>query len=576
MDEGAELLGFAVTQFALPVRFGGDLDADFRPAPNLRSHPAVVPLLVRQGDRCCLLAPLDAWHEQVISVDPDLGLRWGWHGDLDVVPTGFETTLGWFEGPSPGELLDRWGAAIRERHGTKRRSRDSDPVTSHLSYWTDNGAAYWYRTEAGRDLPTTLVDKVEELRQLEVPIRSVELDSWFYPHEVPRPVSEVGYPEDVPPTGAMVWDARADVVPGGVEALADRLGRPPLVLHARHVSPRSPYVDEGEWWIDRSAAHPVDPAFFRRWFDAAARWGATCIEQDWMLMHWFGVRQLREHPGRAMAWQRALDEAAAATDVSLLWCMATPADLIATVELRNVVAVRTSDDYRFAADPAHLWHWYLTVNRLAAALGLRAFKDCFFSARSAGVAVGPGHGAAIDGDPYPEVEALLSAFSGGPAGIGDRIGRTDRDLIMRLCDDEGRLVGPDRPLALADQSLFRDRADPGALCWATTTDGAAHYVVALHVADTHDAITDHFDISALAGDGVWAVYDWRSGTTRAVSELGGIVEVSLGRRDWCLLLVLPVETGPDGSEVVRIGDPSKLASRSAVPVDGPVVVQLTD
>ncbi|MEO1064791.1 MAG: hypothetical protein AAFZ07_25530 [Actinomycetota bacterium] len=562
VPDGAELLGFAVTQFALPVRFGADLAADFRPAPNLRSHPAVVPLLVRADDRCCLLAPLDAWHEQLIAVGPDRGLRWGWHGDLDVVPAGFETTLGWFEGSSPGELLDLWGETVRGRHRTRRRSRDSDPVTSHLSYWTDNGAAYWYRTEAGRDVPSTLADKVEELRHLEVPIRAVELDSWFYPHEVLRPVAEVGYPEDVPPTGMATWDARPDVLPDGLDDLAARLGRPPLVLHARHVSPRSPYVEEGDWWIDRLAAQPVDPSFFRRWFDDAARWGATCVEQDWMLLHWLGVRQLRERPGRAMAWQRALDEAAAATGISLLWCMATPGDLLATVELDHVVAVRTCDDYRFADDPAVLWHWYLTVNRLAVALELRTFKDCFFSA--------PSGATEIDGDPHPEVEALLSAFSGGPAGIGDRLARTARDLVMRLCDDDGRLLGPDRPLALADQSLFRDRADPSALCWATTTDGSAHYVVALHTADTDEPITDRFGLASLVGDAEVTVHDWRTGSVVRAAQQGGVVEVTLARRDWALLVLLPIETDEEGAEIVRLGDRTKFATRSA-PGPGEVV-----
>jgi len=98
--------------------------------------------------------------------------------------------------------------------------------------------------------------------------------------------------------------------------------------------------------------------------------------------------------------------------VDLVWCMATPADLVLAASLEHVVAVRTSDDYRFAADPAILWTWYLTVNRLAAALGLRAFKDCFFSAQPP-----EGGGDAIDGDPHAEVEALLACMSAGPVGI---------------------------------------------------------------------------------------------------------------------------------------------------------------
>ena len=181
-----------------------------------------------------------------------------------------------------------------------------------------------------------------------------------------------------------------------IERFADRLDRPPLVLHARHIARRRPTSTRRPGGSTSLAAQPHDPAYFRRWFDDAVRWGATCIEQDWMLIYWFGVRALRSAPGRAAAWQRALNEHGRATDVDLLWCMATPADLIAAVEFDRVIAVRTCDDYRFAADPAMLWTWFLTVNRLSNALGLRAFKDCFFSNPDVADGSDP-----IDGDVMP-------------------------------------------------------------------------------------------------------------------------------------------------------------------------------
>lgn len=65
----------------------------------------------------------------------------------------------------------------------------------------------------------------------------------------------------------------------------------------------------------------------------------------------------------------------------------------------------------------------------------------------------------IDGDPNPEIEALLSAMSSGVVGVGDRIGRTDAKLLERLYAKDGRLLHPDRPIALANQSFFRHRGD---------------------------------------------------------------------------------------------------------------------
>jgi len=432
-----------------------------------------------------------------------------------------------------------------------RRPRCDNPITSHLSYWTDNGAAYWYRTEVGRTIGTSVAEAVEQLRADGVPVHAVELDSWCYQHEVPRPITEIGYPDEVPPSGMLRWEARTDAfdAPSAgrdpIEQFAERLGHPPLVIHSRHISPRSPYLLDGTWWVDEHAAHPVDPEFFRRWFDNARRWGACAIEQDWMLVYWFGVRALRSAPDRAAAWQRALDALAGECGIGLIWCMATPADIVCAANLEHVVAVRTSDDYRFAADPAVLWTWYLTVNRLAASLGLLAFKDCFFSGS-------PGEGAdAIDGDEHAELEALLACMSAGPVGIGDRIGRTDRELVLRTCDDDGRIRHVDHPLGLIDASLFGEPARGEGLAWATTTstrDGKVWtYVVAINTATERRRIADVLDLATIGLSGQRAVYDWR----RRRTDTTGALRVELAPRDWALWVCAPPGERADAGDLSK-------------------------
>lgn len=549
-DPHIEFVAFAFTQFALPVTAGADLDFDFRPAPGLRSPPAVSPLLARTGDGVTLLAPVDGFHEQIIAVVDD-GLRWGWHGDLDRVAAGFSTSSAIYEGESVDAVLDAWRVDLALDLALDirpERPSGMNPLSTHLSYWTDNGAAYWYRTEAGRTIAESVVDVVERLSGDGVPVCAIELDSWFYPHTTLRPITEIGYPEEVPPTGMSTWDARPDAYPptdgDPLFELSERLGRPPLVLHARHVAPTSPYVTEpGDWWIDDLAAHPVDPMFFRRWFDDAVRWGATVLEQDWMLMYWFGVRALRAQPGRAADWQRALDAHAGATGVDLLWCMATPADLMLAASLDRVIAVRTCDDYRFADDPAFLWTWFLTVNRLANTLGLAAFKDCFFSNPDVSTADD-----AIDGDPHAELEALLSALSGGPVGIGDRIGRTNREIVMRTCDDDGRLRRVDGAIAAIDDALFGAPGRGERLMWATTTattaTGRWTYLVAINTAADRSTVLDRRSLGREA-----TVYDWRQRSTSVVDE----VVVELSPREWALFVVSP----PGRPGAADVGDPTK-------------------
>jgi len=541
-------LGFAYTQFALPVVAGPSLDFDFDPAPNLHSPPVLGVLVARIGDQHVLLAPVDHPHEQVIGV-ADGGLQWGWHGDLDDVPAGFSTTLGLYTGPSAAQLLNRWVSDVRA--GRPRVSTSANPITSHLSYWTDNGAAYWYRTEAGRTIGTSVSEAVESVRAAGVPVRAVELDSWCYQHEVPRPIAEVGYPEEVPPSGMMRWEPRVDAFDAppnkldAIEGFAERLGRPPLVIHSRHISPNSPYVEDGEWWVDRLAAQPMDPTFFRRWFDDARRWGVCAIEQDWMLLYWFGVRAMRAVPGRAAEWQRALDTLADESGIDLIWSMATPADIVLAATLDHVVAVRTCDDYRFAADPALLWTWYLTVNVLAAALGLHAFKDCFFSRRPA-----PGADA-IDGDEHAELEALLACMATGPVGIGDRIGCTDPDVVLRTCDADGRIRHVDRPLGLIEACLFGEPARGERLAWATTTstrDGQVWtYVVAINTAAQRRVISDRLKLDDVGCLGPCAVYDWRRGTVEEIES----IDATLEARNWALWVCAPVGERADAGDLAK-------------------------
>ena len=538
-----ELLGFAFTQFALPVVAGPSLDFDFSPAPNLQSPRAVGLLLARRGDRTTLVAPLTNVHEQIIAVR-DGHLRWGWHGDLDEVPAGFHTVVGVYDGADATEVLAQWATELGGGRAPEPRSLSTNPITSHLSYWTDNGAAYWYRTEPGRTIGASVSEAVRRLRADGVPVHAVELDSWFYVHETLRPIAEIGYPDEVPPTGMMQWLPRDDVFDqqpteelDALEQWAHDMGRPPLVFHSRHISPESPYLSEGEWWVDLLGAQPVDPSFFRRWFDDAVRWGACCIEQDWMMMYWFGVRAMRAAPGRALAWQTALDHHAARSGVGLMWCMATPADFIAAAALPHVVAIRTSDDYRFAEDPALLWVWFLTVNRLAGTLGLSAFKDVFFSQRPA-----PGADA-IDGDEHAELEALLAALSAGPVGIGDRIGHTDAAIVLRTCDADGRIRHVDRPLALVDDCLYGAPARGERLAWATTTatvvvDGVAEvwtYVLATNVATSRARVGDVVLLTDLGLDAPRSVLDWRGGT----AGIGDRLVATLAARDWAYFVIAP-------------------------------------
>jgi hypothetical protein len=282
--DGMRAFGHQYTEFALPV-FSDAAMSRWRLLPI---RPAVVlPLgLVAPDGRTVLLAPLTGFHEQMISVPAGkeqaaAGLRAGWHGDIDEVDEGFATELAIIAGHGVRDCFARWARLLRTASGVAAPDRDSDVLGTRVSYWTDNGSAYWYRTEPGLDPASTVVAAVDDLDARGIPVGAVQLDSWWYPHAVLRPFDTDEWV--VPPTGMVRWEPRVDVLPDGIAPLRERLARRPLVAHCRHLSADSPYADEFPLWVDGDRAHPQDARLYERLLDQCVAWGVDVFEHDWLI-----------------------------------------------------------------------------------------------------------------------------------------------------------------------------------------------------------------------------------------------------------------------------------------------------
>ena len=524
--EGSVGFGFQYTEFAMPTITDGSLQGwFFFPArPSL-----VLPMmLIAPDERTLLIAPLSAFHEQVGAVDG--GVRIGWHGDLDAVPAGFTSELALWSAATPRDALREWGAELLQRYRTARPGRYDDDLGRHPSYWTDNGAAYWYKTEPDRTTTETLVDTVNDLRARNVPFSTVQLDSWWYPHQVLRPFNTAEWV--VPPTGLVRWEPRDDVLPDGVAALRHALGDPPLAAHCRHVSSASQYLSEYDCWVDGERAHPKGPELYERWLDQCVDWGVETFEHDWLIEAFLGVRGLREAPERAREWQEGIDRAAGRRDITLQWCMPSPADICQTVTLANVTSIRTSGDHGYLVSPGYLWAWFLYTNAFAGALGLVPYKDVFHTRSE-----------------HAEVEALLSALSAGPVGIGDRLGEADPAIVRRCCRADGMLVKPDTPIAAVNAAFRKWATSRGQLLTGVANSGSVQYVVTLNCTDRASSGRVVPEISGRS-----VVWDWRA-QTASVIEVGDAWDVSLDPYDWDYRVVAPVVDG-----VAIIGDPALYAT----------------
>lgn len=542
IDPAARALAFLGCEFALPTRARADLDG----WPTLPGRPATAwPLLVRAADgRTLVLAPLDEFHEQIIGIGGGT-LRCGWHGDLDTVPAGFATELALIAGDGPRACLDAWGRLLLDRAGTRRPGRRADALTTRPSYWTDNGAAYWYRTEPGHDAAGSVVAAVDDLRVRGVPLGAVQLDSWWYPHAATRPFDTDEW--EVPPTPMIAWEERPDVLPDGIADLRRRLGDPPLVAHIRHLAAAAPMCGEVPVAIDGDHAIPTTPTAYERWLDQCVTWGVETFEHDWLVEAFHRNRWLRERPGRARAWQEGIDAAARDRGITLQWCMATPADFARTTTLTQVTSIRTSGDHGYMITPGQLWAWFLTTNALARSLGLTPFKDVFRADPDVAGNLG-------------EPEALLSVLSTGPVGLGDRVGRFDADLARRCCRADGVLVTPDVPVAATDGALLSPDTRPTerpvvAECWTDHAVGRWGYVLAAHCRPDDRPVRGTIDLAELGetsptGDAI--LWDGRSGAVRRVGPAHSW-DVELEREGWCYHLIAPVLEG----DIAVIGDVTK-------------------
>jgi len=545
--DGMRGFGHQYTEFALPV-FSDAALSHWRLLPI--RPPVVLPLgLVAPDGRTILLAPLAGFHEQVIAVPAGketagTGLRAGWHGDIDAVDAGFATELAVIAGSGARDCYARWGRLLRERSGVSAPGRDADTLGTRLSYWTDNGSAYWYRTEPGLDPASTVVAAVDDLERRGVPVGSVQLDSWWYPHEVLRPFDTEEWV--VPPTGMVQWEPRPDVLPDGIGALRERLGRRPLVVHCRHLSSQTPYAREFPMWVDGDRAHPQGPELYERLLDQAVAWGVEVFEHDWLIECFLGVRGLRA-PGNAAAWQDGIDRALGARNLHAQWCMASPADFAQATRLHHVTSIRTSGDHGYLVGPEVLWAWFLHNNAMARALGFWPYKDVFHSA---------------PGPETREVEALLAVLSAGPVGVGDGIGDADPALIRRTCRADGVLVRPDVPVAATDAAAFTAPVWTGtALVASTRSEHAAgtwSYVVSCNVGMNREPCSARVELGGLgddAPDGAEvALFDWRSGRIEVMPATGAY-DVALEPAGWDFRVAAPVLRG----RVAVIGDPALYA-----------------
>jgi hypothetical protein len=361
--------------------------------------------------------------------DGDHLIASGMNDQLTGVPEGFSQQTLMAISPGIRHTFDTWGSGLVALGGKTRPGNESDTTLKYFGYWTDNGAAYYYRFDPKLGYAGTLQAVIRQYREEKIPVRYLQLDSWWYDKAYPGMSANDQTGNWKAFGGIMQFRADASLFPQGLGAFQKEVDLP-LVVHSRWISQRSPYHKNYEI----SGIAPVGA----RWWNDTAQYlesnGVITYEQDWQ------SRITPQSPAFSSTIHTGDDfynhmaESSQAHHMTMQYCMALPSDFLEGSRYGNLTTIRTSDD-RFSRPR---WQDFLYTSQLAYAIGSWPWTDVFFS--------------------HETNNMLISTLSAGPVGTGDALGAEDKKNIMKAVRADGVIVKPDVPLMPLDRMYVEDYA----------------------------------------------------------------------------------------------------------------------
>ena len=471
---------------------------DFRFAPpQFASGDYGTPwLLFDDHLNAAMISPASAFPVTVLTGDGQKTAGVSLDEAIDHVPAGYSVSSILVLDTGIGRVFDGWGTALNLIQGRSKPSNEADDSLRYLGYWTDAGAYYYYNFDPKLGYPGTLQAEVEHLRSSGIPVRNMQLDSWWYekdslgpdgqplPPRVPRP----GNTRPVfPPArwnisgGIWLYEASPTLFPNGLDAFHKQVDMP-LITHSRYIGQDSPYHKT----YQIAGIAPIDPKYWSHVAGYLRANGVTIYEQDWLDY----IRQYSGFEGDLRVGDEFFDNMASAMKaqgLTMQWCMAKPSVFLQGTRYSNLTTIRVSDDKFIRA------HWYnfLFTSQLAGSLGIWPWADNATS---------------------QDVNAiLLQTLSAGPVGFGDQMGQENRQNLMPAVRADGVLVKPDAPLIPLDSGYLDGALGRHApmLGYTHTAQGGTTTAYVFAFASTpKDDGPVQFQAHDIGVDGDMAVYDY--------------------------------------------------------------------
>jgi hypothetical protein len=407
--------------------------------PQRRDGPVLFTSLER---RSLLLGPLD---EPLNTVHAAGGGRlcFGPSGSLATLEQGWSYAVVIVAAGGPTLAMRRYGDLLQAAAGGAVQ-RLPDPAVSQLSYWTDNGAYYYYNAAGKQALPSpekALPSALGQLRAQRVPVKLLQLDGWWFDGATGAPDAAF-FPHGWPAFRAAVGNDTALCL------YHSTFGKT-FHLFSKYQSVPCK-ASQGCFW---PAAHIAQP-FYEELFRDLQALGASSYETDFMSDHLLPTPALQNSTSGLPMFLSGMAGAGAKLGLPMQWCMPTAGIVLAAVDKPAVSNARASVDYAeewpLASNTTSSWdpnYMIGAAGLLFWAVGVPPSKDGVrTTAREPGTTYGHDF-------PNFELDTALAVLSTGPVGLMDGAGMSNASLARRTCRDDGTLLKPSKPLTAIDSTF---------------------------------------------------------------------------------------------------------------------------
>jgi hypothetical protein len=492
-------------------------DREFAPPTFGLEHNGTPWLLYDERRHAAVLSPASNFMIASMHGDGRFEIASGLNPAVTAVPAGFSYTSLMVLESGINAAWEEWGQALLSLIGAKRPANDADVGLRYLGYWTDNGATYYYNYDAALGYAGTLRALVERYHSEGIPIRYLQLDSWWYYKSFTAPDGRIGtfHTKGLPPEewnrygGLLRYEAHPKLFPEGLAGFEQQIGLP-LITHNRWIDPTSPYHQR--YRISGYAA--LDPGWWREIIGYLSAAHVVTYEQDWLNVIYDNSPELASTPGAGEAFTDGMARAARDKGLTLQYCMPQPRHFLQGARYDNLTTIRVSGD-RLARDK---WDSFLFTSRLASALEIWPWTDVFMSRETDNL--------------------LIATLSAGMVGIGDRIGEEDAGNLRHSVRADGVIVKPDTPLVPLDAMYLAAPHEP-MLAAAHTDHGALRSAYVLVYSRSADASPAGFTPAEVGVPSEAYVYDARRQLVRRLSAAQRL-DFSLATDDWAYYIVVPI------------------------------------